>query len=479
MMRRAFAAAFVLLLPGLASADGGVPGTLSLTTGSGARWLAMGRAGAGDPDSDLNPVVNPALAAGLGTFSAGLLYSQLFDQSNAQSLVIGYPIDRRTVAQLTFHRAGSDGIPAYDGAGTKVGEASFARYEGTLTGAYRLRPDLSAGITLRGVSLSAEGQRVGDGAGDLGVSYLYDDQVGLGAKVENAIGSKGLGRHFRGGVTARAASGRFSGSIDFVAASSTAGMGAAKRWYAGIEAWPIEQVALRAGAETAGYSAGLGISFGTLSLDYAAVKTELGLSHWVSLQLRSKKAPSHATKKKPAPKPAPAKPAPTATPKPLESRVKLAATALPTRLPVPAIVEQRVATPVPVAPTATPPPPALILPTAAPTTPPLPPAGGTPSTVEGPASFGSLSAPAGIVASKDSSGTMSVSWNPVAGAAGYNIYVSAFPWENGNRANPSPIRENRVTLPSIGQSGPLYVRVEALDSAGKGSPLSEPATAGN
>ena len=415
------------LVPGVARADGGVPGTLTLTTGSGARWLSLGRSGTGDPDADLNPVVNPAQAANLATFSAGLLYARRYEASSVQSLVVGYPIDRRTVAQLTLHRAASDAIPSVDAAGTTIGSTDFGRYEGTLTGAYRLRPDLSVGATLRGVMSSADRDRWNDGALDLGIAYLWDEQAGAGLKIENAAGSKGLARHVRMGLTGRLPSGRASASADVLFAASSAGMGAALRWHAGIEAWVIESVAVRIGMETAGFSAGLGVVFGLFGLDYAAIKTDLGTSHWVSLQMRSRKAPSHASKKKP---PAPAKKATPAAPS--TSPAVGSADAKGT-----AVTEKRVAG------------------------------------AAGAVLAAALKAPAGVTAKKDSGGAIEVSWGAVAGATGYDVYVSSFPWETGKKANPSPLHDIRVTLPSIPGSGTIYLRVAAVDASGAPGPYSD------
>lgn len=267
-------------------AEGGVPGTLSLGIGTSARWLAMGRAGASDPGDAANPNANPSLLGGLESTEIGLLYASLYEKSSTQTLFVGQPLADRLGMAFTAFRTVSDSIPTYDATGVSTGSASFSRLEMALSAGWQPFDGLGIGVSGRGLTMQAGSGRLSAGTADLGVSYLYDGFVGVGAKVENALVSEVLARHVRGGLTLRAPSGKAALDVDIESIASYTGAGASTRFHAGGELWVVPQLALRAGVETSGFGGGIGLRLGALSMDYAGTVTELGLSNWMSLSYR-------------------------------------------------------------------------------------------------------------------------------------------------------------------------------------------------
>jgi hypothetical protein len=81
-----------------------------------------------------------------------------------------------------------------------------------------------------------------------------------------------------------------------------------------------------------------------------------------------------------------------------------------------------------------------------------------------------LPAPTGVATSSATSSTMAISWNAVAGAAGYNVY------RNANKANALPVTATRYDDTGLAAATPYSWTVRALDGNGAEGAASSPAT---
>ena len=84
-----------------------------------------------------------------------------------------------------------------------------------------------------------------------------------------------------------------------------------------------------------------------------------------------------------------------------------------------------------------------------------------------------LAAPGNVTAVRAGS-TVSISWNAVPDATGYDVYVSRLPWETGDRKNGEPLASLTAALRIPAEAKAVYVRIVAVGADGRAGSLSTP-----
>jgi hypothetical protein len=287
---RAGIAAVVLLTAPLAVAgDGGVGGGY-LRYGASARSLSLGNAVAGLADDAATSYWNPAGYASLRTMELSAMGASLGMDTQYGFVTLGLPTASWGTFALngTYTRSGDfERTDLYN----DLGE-SFSETEGIFSlGWAKAFGRLSAGAAIKTVRQDIGGA-AGSGTGlDLGLHYRPHQALGLGVSVQNALAPKivlledeeELPYSLRGGLALAFFQGRLQMTADAV---RTRWMDTSFR--AGLETWPLRQVALRGGydGEKEQWAAGAGLRWQNWQFDYAFVNTELGSQNIVSATLR-------------------------------------------------------------------------------------------------------------------------------------------------------------------------------------------------
>ena len=314
--RRAAGAAALLLAPRLAFAGSWFPpnafsdnaaGTTSasfLKQSPGARAQALGgsfAAVSGDPDSVF---WNPAGLARVSLPSFGLSYNALLETAASGS---GYWVlkrgDGRTLGLGLLYQ-GQSPLQGYNSVGDPTGTFTAYDYCPTITAARRF-DGVSAGLGLKLVHSTLAGQGATSVALDAGVqgrdvSQLGDGMIDVGAYIQNlgppmTMGAQSDPLPFQAvaGLLWKAHP-DFHVAVDGHAPADQSAFVSAGGEYA--HSWGQTALALRAGynfkthrnlSGSAGLSAGFGLDFTQLRVDYAWVPYgDLGTTHRISLGWR-------------------------------------------------------------------------------------------------------------------------------------------------------------------------------------------------
>ena len=283
--------AVALLTAGVALAgdDGGVAGGY-LRYGASARSLSLGNAVVGLADDAATSYWNPAGYASLRTMELSAMGASLGMDTQYSFVTLGMP----TASWGTFALSGT-----YTTSGeyerttlTNETDETFSEDEGIFSlGWAKSFGRFSVGGVIKTVRQNIGGAS-GSGTGlDLGVHYRPHQALGFGLAVQNAVAPKivlvedeeTLPYSFRGGIALRFFQSRLQVTADAV---RTQWMDTSYR--AGLEAWPVRQIALRGGydGDKEQWAVGAGLRWQNWQFDYSFVNTELGSQSIVSVTLR-------------------------------------------------------------------------------------------------------------------------------------------------------------------------------------------------
>ena len=285
----------------VATGGAGTSGADFLTSGVGARALAMGRAFvAVDSGADANAVNwNPGALGFVDKANVSASYNSLFADESQGFLGYASPIgdggvwaagvDYLTVSNIAARAGDTESPDSTFGNQNYATNASYARAFG---GRFALGGSLKYVHTSLG-SLSENAMAVDVG----GLARTPVEGLTVGAAMRNFgtnIGPDSMPLTFKGGV-AYAALGRkllLSSDVDWLATERLA------YWSLGSEFWISPNLAARAGYEfghggdqlrsrLAGLGVGIGVKFGRLTMDYAFLPYgDLGNTHRVTLGMR-------------------------------------------------------------------------------------------------------------------------------------------------------------------------------------------------
>jgi hypothetical protein len=298
MNRHLLISALLLLLGSRElSAQAGSTGLAFLKLGVGARALGMGEAYTAIANDPAATYYNPGALSLTDASQFLLMHKQWIQDTRTEFFAAKTTMDRVTLA-VSLNSTSVDNIEIRDVPGPPVG--TFTSHNAAIgaSGAYRIDPDLSVGAT---VKYLYEKILVDEASGygiDLGAVYRTPWEIRLGLAVSNlgsmsalVLESSKLPTVVRFGAGYETALASIDATLSASAdAVSYTGEGRT-HLHAGAELDYKRTFAVRAGYQTGyeakGVSAGVGITYDLLTLDYAFVPFgyDLGTTHTFSLKL--------------------------------------------------------------------------------------------------------------------------------------------------------------------------------------------------
>ena len=272
--------------------------------GVGARALGMGKAYVGVAEDGDAVFMNPAGIARSMNPKLSSMYTSLMGDVNYVVIGGSYPINDKSAFGLGLVNSSVAGIPLTDSIGTPIGtggwsntviSASYGTYLSQLPLHIDLGRDVLVGGSLKYFSVGGTGNSTVESASGTG----YDMDLGVLAPVNNYMT---VGANFQNILPASmgAKISKNSGAVDSIPATIKIGTkinlignedssliansvrklnanidydmnqgGAANVLHAGLEYWPVNNLALRAGMDGNDPTAGVGVRFSGVEFNYA------------------------------------------------------------------------------------------------------------------------------------------------------------------------------------------------------------------
>ncbi|MFH1386979.1 MAG: PorV/PorQ family protein [bacterium] len=265
--------------------------------GVGARPLGMGKAYVAVAEDGDAVFTNPAGIARAVNPKLTSMYTSLM--GDVSYLVVGgvYPMGNRSAVGAGLINSRVSDITLTDSTGLPLGSGSWGNtvlilsYGTYLNEYFTLDRDIPIGASLKYFSVGGEGTGVSDASGsgfdlDLGVLYPVNNYLTLGANAQNILpssiakitkstGSDGIPATIKVGAKvailgkegeALVASGnrKLYGNIDYDYNGSRPGVA-----HYGLELWPVNNLALRAGFDDKDLTAGIGFRVAGVEFNYA------------------------------------------------------------------------------------------------------------------------------------------------------------------------------------------------------------------
>lgn len=266
----------------------------------GARALSLGRAYVGIAENGEAVFANPAGLAVITGPKLNAMYSSVLGDVGYSVLSGAYPINQKAAIGVGFASARVSGIPITDSTGNVLGSGGWGNHVLTLSyGTFlsainqNFNKEVLLGANLKYVSVGGDGTGVGTVGGttlnaDLGVLFPANNQITLGGVFQNIlVGSKVNGS---GGQTddSLAPTLKLGSRFSLIGESGKAYFSHATRklylsvdgdlnlssrkpsaLYAGLEFWPVNNLALRLGSDNSDLTAGIGIRYSGVEFNYA------------------------------------------------------------------------------------------------------------------------------------------------------------------------------------------------------------------
>lgn len=308
-MKKLFLFALItqLLNPSITFASGpGTSGGQFLRVGVGARAAGMGGAFSSLADDASAIYWNPSGLAQLSQKEVTLSYNAYFLDTSAQFLGYAQPMAGGvfgvSVNMLSVKDIGKRSVTGGDADAPDQGTFKTSDLAGTLAYARKL-DDLNLGVGVKYISSDLGSSDYGTASAnafavDLGAMYNINENLqaslavlNLGTKLKYISESDPLPLNIKPGVAWKGDVG--FGKLNAVLDADLLVNDGLNYVQPGVEYWPIEMLAIRAGyqigrdSSAGGLGAGLGFRHSSLSVDYAFVPFgNLGDTHRVSLGLR-------------------------------------------------------------------------------------------------------------------------------------------------------------------------------------------------
>ncbi|MBI4668222.1 MAG: hypothetical protein HY747_03400 [Elusimicrobia bacterium] len=278
--------------------DGGLPGSF-LEQASGARSLAMGKAFGAVAEGAGSLIWNPAGLSKAVRSEISLNYVSLFEGASLQEISLAHSSGSPVGIGASFIAYSFPGIVTRDASNNITGETKDEK-TGVLFG-------VSAEPWGSGFLLGAAGKFLRQSiagsssrAADFDAGMLMDfGSVGLGFQAQNLLGA---GFKREGGEDKLPRIYKIGMAVRFLGSAIVSAEGISKQWKSGkggsekagsvsnarfgLEYTLFKTASLRAGLDGTLPSAGLGLNFGRIGMDYAVVSSpDLGISHRMSMRL--------------------------------------------------------------------------------------------------------------------------------------------------------------------------------------------------
>ncbi len=273
-----------------AKGDYGTPGEF-LNWGAGARSLGMGRAFTGLADDPSAVYYNPAGLALQNPLQVTLQHVVLFYDTMYDFAAVTYPVSGIGTFAGSFVSLRTTGFDPRNGLWESPGTGNFAVTNQAYIISYArdITSWLSAGANLKLISESVYDKNAMGYGLDVGFLFVPSDFFSFGLSVINAVPasvklnqtSESFPIIIRGGIAFKFLGDRIIPVIDFEQELSKKEL----KFRMGLEAFPIQDLALRAGIDESEYTFGIGYFLKPVKVDYSIAMQELGLAHRVSVTL--------------------------------------------------------------------------------------------------------------------------------------------------------------------------------------------------
>jgi len=272
-----------------AKGDYGTPGEF-LVWGAGARSLGMGKAFTGLSDDATAIYYNPAGLAYQNPLQISLNHVMLFYDTMFDFAAITYPVSGIGTFGAAYTRLGSTGFDGRDIQWKPLGSFDLANQAVTLSYAKDIVSWLGIGINLKLISENIfDKNAIGYGA-DIGLMWVPSEYFSFGLSVINALPpsiklnetAENFPIVIKSGFALKLFGERIIPVMDIEKELSKKDL----KFKFGIEGYPLQNLALRAGMDETEITFGIGYTFMKYyKFDYSLSSQELGLSHRASFTL--------------------------------------------------------------------------------------------------------------------------------------------------------------------------------------------------
>jgi hypothetical protein len=272
-----------------AKGDYGTPGEF-LVWGAGARSLGMGKAFTGLSDDATAIYYNPAGLAYQNPLQISLNHVMLFYDTMFDFAAITYPVSGIGTFGVAYTRLGSTGFEGRDIQWKPIGSFDLANQAVTLSYAKDIVSWLGIGINLKLISENIfDKNAIGYGA-DIGLMWVPSEYFSFGLSVINALPpsiklnetAENFPIVIKSGFALKLFGERIIPVMDIEKELSKKDL----KFKFGIEGYPLQNLALRAGMDETEITFGIGYTFMKYyKFDYSLSSQELGLSHRASFTL--------------------------------------------------------------------------------------------------------------------------------------------------------------------------------------------------
>jgi len=272
-----------------AKGDYGTPGEF-LVWGAGARSLGMGKAFTGLSDDATAIYYNPAGLAYQNPLQISLNHVMLFYDTMFDFAAITYPVSGIGTFGVAYTRLGSTGFEGRDIQWKPLGSFDLANQAVTLSYAKDIVSWLGIGINLKLISENIfDKNAIGYGA-DIGLMWVPSEYFSFGLSVINALPpsiklnetAENFPIVIKSGFALKLFGERIIPVMDIEKELSKKDL----KFKFGIEGYPLQNLALRAGMDETEITFGIGYTFMKYyKFDYSLSSQELGLSHRASFTL--------------------------------------------------------------------------------------------------------------------------------------------------------------------------------------------------
>lgn len=272
-----------------AKGDYGTAGEF-LTWGAGARSMGMGKAFTGLADDPSAIYYNPAGLALQNPLQISLMHVFLFEDTFFDFGAVTYPVSGIGTFAIGYIRVSSLEYDGRDSNWQPLGDFSVGQQAILLSYSREILNWLSMGFNFKLVHQDIFGNSsLGYGI-DAGVMFTPSDIVSFGISVINALSpnmrladqAETLPITIKAGTALKLFGDRVIPVVDMEWEPTS---GKDFKFRMGIEAYPIQQVAIRAGLDESELTFGLGAYLKPYRVDYSLAVQDLGLSHRLSFTL--------------------------------------------------------------------------------------------------------------------------------------------------------------------------------------------------
>lgn len=268
--------------------DYGAPGEF-LSWGAGARSMGLGRAFTGLADDPSAVVYNPAGLAQQNPLQITLQHVVLFYDTMYDFAAVTYPVSGLGTFAGSYIRLGSTGYESRDLKWETSGTFGVTNQAFLLSYARDITSWFAAGVNVKLINESVfDKSAMGFGA-DIGAMFTPNEMINVGLSLINIVpasikldsAAETYPMILKFGLAFKFLGDRIIPVLDFEKSFSQKDF----KLRFGLEAYPIQDLALRVGLDETEITFGAGYLIKPVRIDYSISSQELGLTHRASLTL--------------------------------------------------------------------------------------------------------------------------------------------------------------------------------------------------